>query len=153
VGVEAGAVQIIRPSLKCLFGKTAYLIALIERLLRPVKKNICLQVKGKTWYTSQLIVLNGKYYAGPYQVSRETHIFQPEYTLLIWKSAGRLNWCCGMIARMLQWKISYLWVDEIKVNGDDFSIKGNANVQIDGSPGPKLPLTITQAVRRKIAIA
>ena len=150
-GVEADAVAMVRPGLKSTLGRFAYLVAIFERLIRPVKPCIEVTISDHSWRTCQVLVQRGRYYAGPFPVAPEASVFRPEYRVLIWKRSGRMAWCMAMAARMFRLPCRWLVED---VAAESLEIKGDvsAATQVDGDPGPELPLAILPACPRRIAI-
>lgn len=151
VGVEAEAAVRVRPGLKRRLGKWAYVGALIERLLRPVRRNIVVCVNGHRFRTSQVLVQNGACYGGRYRVA-DTDVFTPGYRALIWKYPGRFMWCLTMLCCMLGLPAGRLLHD---IPASKLRIRGLKGVrcQLDGDPGPGLPLHILPTRPRKIAVA
>jgi len=150
-GVEADAVAMVRPRLKSIFGYFAYVIAILERLIRPVRLGIEVTIGERSWHTCQVLVQRGRYYAGPFPVAPKADISQPGYSVLIWKRAGRIAWCIGMAARMFRLPASW-FVEEIAAEA--LIIRGGlpTATQVDGDPGPKLPLVILPVCPRLIAV-
>jgi len=149
-GVEADAVAWVRPGLKRLIGKWAYVQALIERLLRPVRKTILVGMDGRHFRTSQVLVQNGTHYGGRYRVAA-TDVFTPGYRVLIWKYPGRCMWCLTMMCLMFglpsAWLVHDMMAEQVRIRG-----VGRMRCQIDGDVGPALPLHIRPTSVRGIAI-
>lgn len=150
-GVEADAVMRVRPELKRWIGKWAYVWALIERLLGPVRKNIVVGMDGRHFRTSQVLVQNGAYYGGRYRVAA-TDVFTPGYRVLIWKYPGRCMWCLTMMCLMFglpsAWLVHDMMTEQACIRG-----VGKMRCQLDGDVGPALPLRIRPTSAREIAIA
>lgn len=150
-GIEADAVAMVRPGLKSIFGRFAYLVAIIERLIRPVGPYIEVTIGDRSWRTCQVLVQRGRYYAGPFAIAPKADIFQPGYRVLIWKRAGRIAWCMGMAARMF--RLPGRWfVEDVAAKSLIIHSELHTATQVDGDPGPKLPLLILPACPRQIAI-
>jgi len=149
-GVEADAVARVRPELKRLIGKWAYVLALIERLLRPVRKTILVGIDGRHFRTSQVLVQNGAHYGGRYRVAA-TDVFTPDYRVLIWKYPGRCMWCLTMMCLMFglpsAWLAYEMSARQVRIRG-----MGRMHCQIDGDVGPSLPLCIRPTSAREIAV-
>lgn len=149
-GVEADAVARVRPWLKRRIGKWAYVWALIERLLRPVHKQIVIGMDGRHFRTSQVLVQNGAHYGGCYRVAA-TDVFTPGYCVLIWKYPGRFMWCLTMMCLMFglpsKWLVYDMMAEQMHIRGT-----GKLHCQIDGDVGPALPLRIRPSSVRKIAV-
>jgi len=150
VGVEADAVARVQPRLKRLIGKWAYLLALVDRLLRPVRKTIMVGIDGHHYRTSQVLVQNGAHYGGRYRVA-PTDVFTPGYRVLIWKYPGRCMWCLTMMC--LMFGIPSAWL-AYNVQAMHIRIRdaGRRRSQLDGDVGPALPLRILPTSVREIAV-
>jgi len=150
VGVEADAVALVRPRLKRRIGKWAYVWALMERLLRPVRTCIAVSVDGRRFRTSQVLVQNGGHYGGPYRVAA-TDVFSSAYRVLVWKYPGRLMWCvtmgCLMFGLPSAWLAYEMPAMQVRVRSS-----AGMRCQIDGDTGPGLPLRILPATPREIAL-
>jgi len=120
MGVEADAVARVRPWLKRRIGKWAYVWALVERLLWPVRKNIVVGMNGRHFRTSQVLVQNGAYYGGRYRVAA-TDVFTPGYRVLIWKYPGRCMWCLTMMCLMFGlpsvWLVHEVPAKQVRIRG------------------------------------
>jgi len=150
VGVEADAVARVRPGLKRRIGKWAYVWALVERLLRPVRKTIMVGIDGHHFRTSQVLVQNGTHYGGRYRVAT-TNVFTPGYRVLIWKYSGRCMWCLTMVCLMFGLPSTWLAYD-IQTAHARIRDAGRRRCQLDGDVGPVLPLRILPTSVREIAI-
>jgi len=151
VGVEADAVALVRPRLKQWLGKWAYVAALFERLLRPVRNTILVGIDGRHFRTSQVLIQNGAHYGGRYLVAG-TDVFTAGYEVLIWKYPGRFMWCLTMMFLMFglpsHWLAHKISATRIRIRS-----KGKTNCQLDGDTGPALPLYISPTSTRQIAVA
>ncbi len=151
IGVESDAVQIVRPGLKRWIGKWAYVWALLERLMRPVRRSLVVDLDGRRFRTSQVLIQNGAHYGGRYRVA-DTDIRQPNYRILIWKYPGRFMWCLTMMC--LMFRLPSGWLAH-KLPGVEAHIRSSRKqqCQIDGDIGPALPLYVMPTTSRKVAIA
>jgi len=150
VGVESDAVALVRPRLKQWLGKWAYVAALLERLLHPVRKTMVVGIDGRHFRTSQVLVQNGAHYGGRYQVA-DSNVFTAGYDVLVWKYPGRFMWCLTMMCLMFGLPSGWL---AYKIPATQLLIrsKGKMHCQLDGDTGPMLPLYISPTSTRKIAI-
>ncbi len=150
-GVESDAVALVRSRLKRWIGKWAYLIALLERLLKPVHKTLMVGIDGQHFRTSQVLVQNGAHYGGRYRVA-DSDVFTANYCVLIWKYPGRLMWSLTMMCLMFglpcRWLVYQIPATEVHIRS-----KTRVHCQLDGDTGPVLPLYISPTTVRKIAIA
>jgi len=149
-GVEADAVAGVRPALKRRIGKWTYVWALTERLLRPVRKTIMVGIEGRHFRTSQVLVQNGACYGGNYRVAA-TDVLTPDYRVLIWKYPGRCMWCLTMMCLMFGLPSARL-VHSLPASHVRIRSAGRMHSQIDGDPGPALPLCIHPTSARTVAV-
>jgi len=151
VGVESDAVSLVRPGLKRRIGKWAYVWALLERLLQPVRRTVVIGMDGQFFRTSQVLIQNGAHYGGRYRVA-DTNVRNPGYRVLIWKYPGRFMWCLTMMCLMFGlpsgWLAHQLPGERLRIRS-----KVKKQCQVDGDVGPALPLRVTPTTSREIAIA
>jgi len=149
-GVEADAVALVRPRLKSRIGKWAYVAALLERLLRPVRNSIVVRIDGRNFRTSQTLIQNGAHYGGSYRVAN-TDVFTAGYEVLIWKYPGRFMWCLTMMC--LMFGLPSAWLAH-KIPATRLRVRSNNKMHchFDGDPGPALPLYISPTTARDIAM-
>jgi len=150
IGLEADAVALVRPRLKRRLGKWAYVAALLERLLRPVRNTIVLSIDGRHFRTSQALIQNGAHYGGRYRVA-STDVFTAGYEVLIWQYPGRFMWCLTMMFLMFGLPSNWL-AHKVSATRIRIRSKGKTNCQLDGDTGPALPLYISPTSTRKIAV-
>jgi len=151
VGVESDAVRLVRQGLKRRIGKWAYVWALFERLIRPVRPTIVVGMDGRYFRTSQVLIQNAAHYGGHYRVA-DTDVHRPDYRVLIWKYPGRFMWCLTMMCLMFGLPSGWL---AHQFPGGHVRIRssGKKQCQLDGDTGPALPLCFTPTTAREIAIA
>ncbi len=89
VGFDAHAVAGVAPLLKRLAGRLAYVAAALGQLVRYPFPLFDVFVDGAAWRASQVIVANGRYYAGRFVCAPRARLAEPGLHVCLFQSPGR----------------------------------------------------------------
>lgn len=147
IGFDGVVVHAINPRLKRLWGKGAFVWAGVKEWLRGPGRDIRLVADGREKRAQWAIVVNGRYFAGPYVLSREGDISQPGLTLFLFRKGGRFALVRYLIALGLGRVAKLPDVEIIPARQVRFLEPEGLEVEVDGDARGSLPQTIEQGTR------
>ena len=113
----------------------------------PRAATIRLIVDGREKRAQWAIVINGRYFAGPYVLSREGDISQPGLMLYLFRNGGRLALIRYLIALGLGRVTKLPDVEILPVRQVRFLEPEGLAVEVDGDARGALPQTVEQGTR------
>lgn len=144
VGFDGVVVHAINPRLKRLWGKGAFVWAGLKAWAKRPGRDIRLVVDGREKTAQWAVVLNGRFFAGPYILSRAGDLAQPGLTLFLFSHGGRLALVRYLIALGLGRVETLRDVEVLPVRQVKFAAPEGLEVEVDGDAGGVLPQTIEQ---------
>ncbi len=147
IGFDGVVVHAINPRLKRLWGKGAFVWAGVKEWLRGPGRDIRLVADGREKRAQWAIVVNGRYFAGPYVLSREGDISQPGLTLFLFRKGGRFALVRYLIALGLGRMAKLPDVEIMPARQVRFLEPEGLEVEVDGDARGNLPQTIEQGTR------
>ncbi len=147
IGFDGVVVHDINPALKKLSGKGAFVWAGIKAWAKGPGRDIRLIVDGREKRAQWAIVINGRYFAGPYVLSREGDISQPGLMLYLFRNGGRLALIRYLIALGLGRVAKLPDVEILPVRQVRFLEPEGLAVEVDGDARGALPQTVEQGTR------
>ena len=143
-GLDAVSVAKVNKKLKKWFGKFAYIVSFAKAVIDS--KNITYKViiENKTYYSSGVIVSNGKFYGGEYICAPDASLQENKLYTILTKNSGRisaLKYAFLMLLQRLPYSdsVTILPVTKLKINCE----QKNIPTQIDGDDGGYIPVNIS----------
>jgi diacylglycerol kinase family enzyme len=144
IGFDATVIRSVNPMHKRRFGKGGVIWAGVNVWLRGPGRDIRLVVDGREKQAQWAVVLNGRYFAGPYVLAQKGDIAAPGLTLFLFRNGSRFALVrylialgLGRVERLSD--VEVLPVRHIEVSGGD-----DVDVEIDGDARGTLPQVIEQ---------
>ena len=133
VGFDAFIVNNINNNVKKIFGKIIFFIETLKQFLILKKPNIQVIANKKTFLGNWVLITNACHYAGPYQITKQTTIFNANLVGYIFTNLTRMNFLYSLFLIIFFGDLSKS-KKIITIKSDQFKIKGNNNipVQCDG---------------------
>ena len=133
VGFDAFIVNNINNNVKKIFGKIIFFIETLKQFLILKKPNIQVIANKKTFLGNWVLITNACHYAGPYQITKQTTIFNANLVGYIFTNLTRINFLYSLFLIIFFGDLSKS-KKIITIKSDQFKIKGNNNipVQCDG---------------------
>ncbi len=89
VGFDASVVARIRPSMKRLLGKAAYVVEALRELARPQDRRHRVTVGGETFEAAAIVLANGHFYGGRFVLAPNASLTAPEFQVCLFLRSGR----------------------------------------------------------------
>ena len=89
VGFDASVVARIRPAMKRLLGKAAYVVEALRELARPQDCRFRVSVAGETFETAAVVLANGHFYGGRFVLAPDASLTAPELQVCLFLRSGR----------------------------------------------------------------
>ena len=133
IGFDAFIVNNINNNVKKIFGKIIFFIETLKQFLILKKPNIQVIANKKTFLGNWVLITNACHYAGPYQITKQTTIFNANLVGYIFTNLTRINFLYSLFLIIFFGDLSKS-KKIITIKSDQFKIKGNNNVpvQCDG---------------------
>lgn len=133
VGFDAFIVNNINNNVKKIFGKIIFFIETLKQFLILKKPNIQVIANKKTFLGNWVLITNACHYAGPYQITKQTTIFNANLVSYIFTNLTRINFLYSLFLIIFFGDLSKS-KKIITIKSDQFKIKANNNVpvQCDG---------------------
>lgn len=147
IGFDGVVVHAIDPRLKRLWGKGAFVWAGLKVWFRGPGRDLRLVADGREKRAQWAIVLNGRYFAGPYVLAPEGDIAQPGLTLFLFHKGGRFAFVRYLIALGLGRVGRLPDVEVLPVRHVRFAEPAGLEVEVDGDARGVLPQTIEQGTQ------
>lgn len=90
-GYDARAIARVRPTLKRLLGEGAYYVAGAEELLAGSRRILEVELDGRRYEASSVIVANGRLYGGKYLCAPHADLAEPVLQTVLMQRRGRWN--------------------------------------------------------------
>ena len=100
VGPDSLAVAAVSEPLKRRIGRFAYAAALAKVMLRWPHHTLTVLADGEAHQCEAVFVLKGRYFAGPWKISRDADLTQPKFQLLLLPRASRRDYVRLMLSAM-----------------------------------------------------
>lgn len=144
-GFDAQVVAKIKPAVKRLLGKGAYAIETLDTFVRGDAANPTVQIGDREVTTGSAIVVNARYYAGRFVLSKRANPFSSGMDLCLFHKSGRPA-TIGYLARVALGRIEQSPVYSIE-QVDSFDITGpeGSPIQADGDIVAHAPARISVA--------
>jgi YegS/Rv2252/BmrU family lipid kinase len=146
-GWDAAAVAGVRPGLKKLLGRLAYVVSAVEAFCFRPSPELHLQLPdGRTCSGFGVVVSNCRYYGGRYVVTPEASMFKEDLEVCLLCHGGRTALLRFALSLALKRPLREPFVQIMTVN--EVSLKGDrVAVQVDGDDFGRLPVRV-EAVPR-----
>ncbi|GBE33578.1 diacylglycerol kinase [bacterium BMS3Bbin06] len=130
IGFDAEAVFRVNPFIKRLSGRGAHIVSGLSVLLRYNPSNLSITIDGRAYQGTNLIVCNGRLYAGNYTVCPEADIERGSLQVFILHGTGRkdLMRCIYHVVNGTLKKMKGATL----ATGRNISISGRTHIQADG---------------------
>lgn len=143
VGFDAKSVAALNVGLKRKIGALAYVVALLKTIKSCRTDCYDVTCDGHSHHAKSVIIMNGKYYAGPYSLGYQTGIDQPNFQVYLFGKNNFLSiirFCLNMALQRLHkcTDIKVIQTSDITITAP----KAPCPVQADGDIALTLPLTI-----------
>ncbi len=145
VGLDARVVAAIRPRLKRVLGKLAYVHEGLNQIARLGDDRYRVSVDGIEADAASVIIANGRYYAGRYVVAQAADLGEPVLQACLFQRGGRVQAMRYSMAMLLD-RLHRL-PDLVVRPGTRITIDGPAGepIQADGDIIARLPAEIELA--------
>ncbi|MEO1248398.1 MAG: diacylglycerol kinase family protein [Pseudomonadota bacterium] len=144
-GFDAQVVSRVDPAIKKLLGKGAYAIETLGTIVRGDAACPTVMIEGRERPTSSAIVVNARYYAGRFVLSKKASPFSPGMDLCLFHKAGRQA-AIGYLVRVALGQIENSPVYSIEhVASFDITGPGGSPIQADGDIVAHAPARISMA--------
>lgn len=143
-GFDAQVVHQLKPSLKMLFGRAAYVAQTVRESLRYGFQPIQIRIDGQETEAVSVIVTKGRFYGGRFSIAPDADPTTPGFTVILFDRRGPFHaLLCGaalplnLLSRMAGLRLMRAWQVEI--------VSPHVLTQTDGDPASAAPLTVTDA--------
>ena len=148
IGFDGAVIQGVNPALKRRFGKGAVIWSGLKVWWRGPGREIRLLVDGHKKKAQWAVVLNGRYFAGPYILSRNGDISRPGLTLFLFQKGSRFALMRYLIALGLGRVERLSDVEVFAAQRIEVCTTADIDIEIDGDACGHLPkLIIEQGVQ------
>lgn len=147
IGFDGAVIHGVDPALKRRFGKGAVIWSGLKVWWRGPGADIRLVVDGREKQAQWVVVLNGRYFAGPYVLSKSGDISMPGLTLFLFRKGNRLALARYLIALGLGCVERLSDVDVLSARRIEVRENADVCVEIDGDDSGCLPLLIEQGTQ------
>lgn len=144
IGFDGAVIRGVDPALKRRFGKAAVIWSGLKVWWRGPGTDIRLLVDGREKQAQWAIVLNGRYFAGPYVLSSKGDISMPGLTLFLFHNGSRFALARYLIALGLGRVEKLSDVEVLSARHIEARGTVDVGVEIDGDDRGQLPLIIEQ---------
>jgi diacylglycerol kinase (ATP) len=147
VGLDAHVVAAIRPGMKRLFGRQAYVLETLRQLFRFGFPTYRVVIDDVAYEAASVVVAKGRFYGGSYLLAPAARLSSPTFEVCLFQASGRLavlRYGLALLAGRLPGR-------------SDFLIRTGRKIAIAGPPGDPvqgdgdiighLPVTIAIAER------
>ncbi len=142
VGPDSLAVASVSEVLKRRIGRFAYVAALAKIMLNWPRHSISVLADGQIYSCEAAFVLKGRYFAGPWKLSRDADLAKPVFQLLLLQRARRRDYARLMLSAIaMPAAASKKW---LRIQAYSVEIIGSEAlpVQVDGDIVAKLPIKV-----------
>ena len=140
IGPDSLAVAAVSEDLKRRIGRFAYGVALGKLLLRWPRHAMSVDSDGATYACEAAFVLNGRYFAGPWQLSRTAQMANPMFQLLLLPTARRRDYLRLILSVAVSSALaSKNWI-RLATSSVEIAADSKLPVQVDGDISATLPI-------------
>lgn len=129
-GFDAHVVDRVSVPLKRRLGKSAYVLAFAEQLLRFAFEPYRVRIGGRTYQAASVVVANGRLYAGRYLFAPEAALERPSLEVCLFERGGRLR-VIGYAAALLANRLPEVRTFRI-IRTERLTIEGRAGEPVQG---------------------
>ena len=147
IGFDGAVIHDVNPALKRRFGKGAVIWSGLKVWWRGPGTAIHLVVDGREKQAQWVVVLNGRYFAGPYVLSRVGDLSMPGLTLFLFHKGSRFALVRYLIALGLGCVERLSDVEVLSARRVEVQGNGDVCVETDGDDSGRLPLLIEQGTQ------
>lgn len=147
IGFDGEIVRRVNPRIKRLWGKGAFILSGLKVWLRGPARDICLVVDGREKRAAWAVVINARYYAGPFVLAPDAAITQPGLTLFLFQKKSRLAFAIYLAALGLGLVPRLSSVEVLPARAIDVQGPEGLAVEVDGDRRDHLPQRIEQGTR------
>ena len=141
IGPESYAVAVVSEKLKARIGRFAYLAALGKLLYNWPRPALSVQADGVMFECQAAYLLNGRYFAGPWRVSRAADMSVSVFQLLLLPRARRRDYLRLILSVAINPALaSKTWL-RLAVSSVEITANAALPVQVDGDITSMLPMT------------
>jgi diacylglycerol kinase family enzyme len=141
VGPDSMAVASVSAELKSRIGRFAYVAALARLLYKWPRHALIVKANGECFQCEAAFVLKGRFFAGPWQLSRDASLSDPAFQLLLLPRARRRDYLRLILSVTVMPSLaSKRW---LRMRTETVQIEGVTGlpVQVDGDIMATLPIT------------
>lgn len=150
-GWDAEAVAHVRPGVKRIIGRVAYVVSALESLLLRPPQELVLQLPDGTRHAGYgFVASNCRYYGGRYMVTAAASMHKADLEICLLRQGGRLALVKFALALGLKRPLRPPVADFFTLSRCELQGKGVA-VQVDGDDWGQLPVAI-EAVPRAVSM-
>jgi diacylglycerol kinase (ATP) len=143
VGPDSLSVAAVSNDLKRRAGRFAYLAALFRLFLQWPRHQLTVLANGQKFACEAAFVLKGRYFAGPWRLSRDADMTGPAFQLLLLHRARRSDYLRLIISIIaIPALASRHWV-RFAASSVEIAAQTALPVQVDGDIAAVLPVTAT----------
>lgn len=143
VGPDSYAVDGVSLKIKSHLGRFAYALSFIKLLYSWPRKEFSISVNNQNLVGEAVYVLNGKYYAGNWQLSSDANMRSDTLSVLILPKARRRDFARLILMASFGEKFGSPSWQRLQCKKLSISSNKPCRLQIDGDPGAKLPVNIS----------
>ncbi|MDO8288458.1 MAG: diacylglycerol kinase family protein [Parvibaculum sp.] len=151
IGFDGRVIHTVNPSLKHRFGKGAVIWAGIKAWARGPGQSMRLIVDGREKQAQWVVVLNGRYFAGPYVLAQSGDITEPGLTLFLFRHGSRSAFAryllalgLGRVERLSD--VEVIAARHVEIIAADRA-SSHIEVEVDGDAAGVLPQVIEQGTK------
>lgn len=144
IGFDGAVIHGVNPALKRRFGKGGVIWSGLKVWWRGPGTDIRLIVDGREKRAQWVVVLNGRYFAGPYVLSQKGDFSMPGLTLFLFQKGSRVALVRYLIALGLGRVERLSDVEVLSARRIEVQEDAAVCVEIDGDDRGRLPLVIEQ---------
>lgn len=91
VGFDAAVVARVKPAMKRVLGKAAYVVESLRELIRPQDRRYRVLVAGEKIEAAAVVLANGHYYGGRFILAPDARLTAPNLQVCLFLKSGRLS--------------------------------------------------------------
>lgn len=142
VGIDGETVLHVNSKLKCLFGKGAYVMSGIIRLLAHKPPVITVQTGSTKMSGTCAVIGNSGWYAGRFHVTSHAHVTEPTLDICLFRGRGRLALLKFIIGVITRKHLRFRNVYYEKCTSVEITSAELVHVQVDGDYFGTLPARV-----------
>jgi diacylglycerol kinase (ATP) len=142
IGPDSMAVASFSDNLKSKIGRFAYLAAFLKLLWCWPRRQMNVRANGEAYQCEAAFVLKGRFFAGPWQISRDADLARPDFQLVLLPKARRRDYLRLILSAIGPSVFSSKYWIRIRAVTAEISGDEALPVQVDGDILVYLPITI-----------